>query len=353
MIVLKKLLSEKEVYSEKRLTYCFRIKSILFLVIAYFLALYSLLEYDSLPFENFLLTIFAVTCCLAMFIYSLFAYNRKKLILDTQQLIFSCNNDNNLCDLINHYDSAQKNIKKAKRLLTFGKDKRILESYLHTLVNSEQHYVRKILHKNYKEIVDNIETKKIHFSRLIYVSCKKLISSINLYINRFDESNTDLCSLLLEKSYLIMNFTEKYIDTFNVNTQYNIDLMKGQEFERYCANLLIVYGFKNIEVTKGSGDQGVDIIGYYNGCKYAIQCKRYSKKLGNSPVQEVVAGKNFYNCQNAMVITNNYFTDGAIQLAKANNVELWDRNKLMQVIYYTDSQWDELLEKIKIGEDNE
>ena len=150
VIVLKKLLSEKEVYSEKRLTYCFRIKSILFLVIAYFLALYSLLEYDSLPFENFLLTIFAVTCCLAMFIYSLFAYNRKKLILDTQQLIFSCNNDNNLCDLINHYDSAQKNIKKAKRLLTFGKDKRILESYLHTLVNSEQHYVRKILHKNYQ-----------------------------------------------------------------------------------------------------------------------------------------------------------------------------------------------------------
>lgn len=76
--------------------------------------------------------------------------------------------------------------------------------------------------------------------------------------------------------------------------------------------------------------------------------RQYSKKLGNSPVQEVVAGKNFYNCQNAMVITNNYFTDGAIQLAKANNVELWDRNKLMQVIYYTDSQWDELLDKIKI-----
>ena len=350
MTVLKKVLSEKEVYSEKRLTYCFRIKSILFIVIAYILALYSLLEYDSLPFEKFLLAIFAVICCLALFIYSLFSYNRKKLILDIQRLIFSCNNDNNLCDLINHYDSALKKEKKAKRLLTFGRDKKVLESYLHTLVNCEQHYVRNILLKNYKEIVGNIKTKKIHFSRLIYVNCKKLISSINLYINRFDKSNTDLCSLLLEKSYLIMNFTEKYIDTYNVNTQYNIDFMKGQEFERYCANLLIAYGFKNIEVTKGSGDQGVDIIGYYNGCKYAIQCKRYSKKLGNSPVQEVAAGKNFYNCQNAMVITNNYFTESAIQLAKANNVELWDRNNLMQVIYYTDSQWDELLEKIKIEE---
>ena len=53
-----------------------------------------------------------------------------------------------------------------------------------------------------------------------------------------------------------------------------------------------------------------------------------------------------------MVITNNYFTDGATQLAEANDVLLWDRDNLMQVIYYTDSQWDELLEKIKIGEDN-
>ena len=112
--------------------------------------------------------------------------------------------------------------------------------------------------------------------------------------------------------------------------------------------LLIAYGFKNIEVTKGSGDQGVDIVGYYNGFKFAVQCKRYSKKVGNSPIQEVVAGKNFYNCQGALVITNNYYTESAIQLAKANNVQLWDRKNLMEVIYYTDNQWDELLDKIKI-----
>ena len=285
-----------------------------------------------------------------VYIYIHISYKRKLLILETERLIFSCENGNNLCDLINNYDSALKKAKRAKRLLSFGRDKRVLNSYLHTLVNCEQYYIRNTVLKNYKDIVDNIETKKIHFSRSIYVNCKKIISSINLYINRLDKSNTDLCSLILEKSYLIMNFTEKYIDTYNVNTQYNIDFMKGQDFENYCANLLIAYGFKNIEVTKGSGDQGVDIIGYYNGYKYAIQCKRYSKKLGNSPVQEVVAGKNFYNCQNAMVITNNYFTNAAIQLAKANNVELWDRNNLMQVIYYTDSQWDELLEKIKIEE---
>ena len=124
--------------------------------------------------------------------------------------------------------------------------------------------------------------------------------------------------------------------------------MKGQIFEKYCANLLLAFGFYNITVTSGSGDQGVDIIGHYNCLKYAIQCKRYSHKLSNTPIQEVAAGKNYYNCQRALVITNNFFTEGAVELAKANNVELWDRDQLMQLIYYTDGQWNDLLENIKI-----
>ena len=98
--------------------------------------------------------------------------------------------------------------------------------------------------------------------------------------------------------------------------------MDGQDFEKYCANLLTVFGFTGIVITKGSGDQGVDIVGNYNINKYAIQCKRYSKKLSNSHIQEVVAGKNFYKCQKALVLTNNYFTEGAIELANANDVEL-------------------------------
>ena len=55
-----------------------------------------------------------------------------------------------------------------------------------------------------------------------------------------------------------------------------------------------------------------------------------------------------------MVITNNYFTESAIQLAKANKVVLWDRNKLMKVISnYIEHERNVLLDKIKIGENNE
>lgn len=112
-----------------------------------------------------------------------------------------------------------------------------------------------------------------------------------------------------------------------------VDSMNGHEFEHYCAYLLEWFGYRNIHVTPGSGDQGVDIVAGRDGSKYAFQCKCYANKIGNKPVQEVFAGKTFYNCDNAVVVTNNYFTDSAVRLAQSTNVELWDRDTLRSMMY--------------------
>ena len=48
-----------------------------------------------------------------------------------------------------------------------------------------------------------------------------------------------------------------------------VDIMDGHEFEYYCAQLLENNGFKKVEVTPGSGDQGVDILAEKNGVRYA------------------------------------------------------------------------------------
>lgn len=89
---------------------------------------------------------------------------------------------------------------------------------------------------------------------------------------------------------------------------------------------------KSSHLTRGSGDQGVDIIAYKDGQKYAIQCKRYAQKLGNKPIQEVHTGKTIYHCDVAVVMTNNYFTPGAKEAATATGVLLWDREKLAQMV---------------------
>lgn len=111
-----------------------------------------------------------------------------------------------------------------------------------------------------------------------------------------------------------------------------IDAMSGLEFEHYTAKLLKKLGYKNVSVTKASGDQGIDVLAEKDSICYAIQCKNYANKLDNTPVQEAFAGKQFYGCDVGVVITNSTFTEGASELAGSTGVLLWDRLTLQEMI---------------------
>ena len=101
--------------------------------------------------------------------------------------------------------------------------------------------------------------------------------------------------------------------------------MEGHAYEYACARYLQSRGFTNIEVTKASGDQGLDIVAHKDGKKYGIQCKNYSRPVGNKAVQEAYSGAQFYKCDKAAVITNNTFTKSAKELAASTGVELWEK----------------------------
>jgi restriction system protein len=112
----------------------------------------------------------------------------------------------------------------------------------------------------------------------------------------------------------------------------NFDDMNGHEFEYYCAGLLKNNGFYDVEVTQGSGDHGIDILAEKDGITYAIQCKCYSSSIGNAAIQQVHTGKSYYKRDIAVVLTNQYFTQQAIEEAKEIGVKLWDRDKLNEMI---------------------
>lgn len=67
-----------------------------------------------------------------------------------------------------------------------------------------------------------------------------------------------------------------------------MDEMEGHDFEYYCAEILKKNGLENVEVTKGSGDYGV-------------------------------------------VITNQYYTQPAIDLAGKLKILLWDRDYISEL----------------------
>jgi predicted RecB family endonuclease len=122
------------------------------------------------------------------------------------------------------------------------------------------------------------------------------------------------------------------IGNFKVSNISEIDFMDGHIFELFCAELLRKNGFVEVYVTKGSGDQGVDVLASKDGVKYAIQCKNYSTALGNTPIQEAYAGKTYYNCHVAVVMTNSNFTPKAKDLASSTGVLLWDREIVSNMI---------------------
>lgn len=122
--------------------------------------------------------------------------------------------------------------------------------------------------------------------------------------------------------------TTKGGESFTID---DIDGMDGTQFEQYISKLFEKMGYET-EVTKHSGDQGIDVIAKNDIVTIGIQAKCYSSTVGNSAVQEAVGGKALYKVDKVMVITNNEFTPAAKQLAKANNVELWDRHKLIEKV---------------------
>ena len=110
-----------------------------------------------------------------------------------------------------------------------------------------------------------------------------------------------------------------------------VDRTTGEEFEKIVKQIFQKYGY-NTRLTKKTKDQGGDLIAvnYYESI--AIQCKRWKKIIRVEAIREAHTAKDVYKTNRAMVITNSYFTDDAIKLAQKLNIELWDRNRLIQEI---------------------
>lgn len=107
----------------------------------------------------------------------------------------------------------------------------------------------------------------------------------------------------------------------------HLDNLDGIEFEHVVAGLLSSRGYQT-EVTKASGDYGVDVIATKDGVRFAVQVKRYTGNVSLPAVSEAVAGARHWRCHASMVVTNSYFTSAAKKLAETNGCVLIDRDML-------------------------
>ena len=107
-------------------------------------------------------------------------------------------------------------------------------------------------------------------------------------------------------------------------------LMTGTEFELFVAEVYRRQGFV-VQLTSHSGDEGIDIIMTDDKRKVAVQCKRQAKPVAQRALRELLGSMVHAGSDHAMFVTNNTYTKQATSFASANDIELVDGDKLLQL----------------------
>lgn len=171
------------------------------------------------------------------------------------------------------------------------------------------------------------------------IQCMLILSLLlfsTKYIKDKNYNTIVIFSIIIYLLFLVSKIVYLYIKKikkkrFYINSDIRkIDIMTGEEFEEYLKIHFQKQGYK-VFLTPKTNDYGADLILLKNDEKIVVQTKRYRNKVSNNAIQEVVGSIGYYNANKSMVITNSFFTKNALELAKANNVELWDRNKLIKI----------------------
>lgn len=126
---------------------------------------------------------------------------------------------------------------------------------------------------------------------------------------------------------MIIDKEKDYADVMEI-----VDSLEGHKFEEFCGELLKNNGYRDVVVTRGSGDYGVDITARYHNRIYGIQCKRYTGKVGIDAVRDALGGYDYYKCDIVAVLTNSVFTPNAVTQANISGVKLWGRKSFIDFI---------------------
>lgn len=109
-----------------------------------------------------------------------------------------------------------------------------------------------------------------------------------------------------------------------------IDDLSPREFEEYVGYLFTQSGYRT-EHVGGMEDFGADLILRKDGVKTVVQVKHWRKPVGMSAVREVLGALGYYKADKALVVCSRTFSRRAVDLAKANRVQLYDADRLRQL----------------------
>ena len=99
-------------------------------------------------------------------------------------------------------------------------------------------------------------------------------------------------------------------------------------FEKLVAHLFAKKGY-SAEVTRGSGDMGVDVMARNSTEAITIQVKKWNANVGGPDVHKTLGSMVSQKATRAIVITTSDFTNQAYEIQKSGSpIDLWNGKRL-------------------------
>jgi HJR/Mrr/RecB family endonuclease len=129
--------------------------------------------------------------------------------------------------------------------------------------------------------------------------------------------------------------TEILFEQEEDNSLDNIDTMTHFEFENYVKEIFKQKGYNSRLTDKYPSEYGADVIAIKDNEIIAIQCKHSSKQniFGREAIHQLhTEAKSFYKATKLIAITNSFFNSNAMNLAKIHNIEIRNRDNILDII---------------------
>lgn len=110
-----------------------------------------------------------------------------------------------------------------------------------------------------------------------------------------------------------------------------VENMTGIVFEEFLLGHFENLGYTGY-LTPRTENFGADLVLQRGGTNVVVQAKRWKNNVGADAIEQVMGAVKHYGADKGMVVTNSFFTESASELASSNNIDLWDRTKLVEII---------------------
>ena len=238
-------------------------------------------------------------------IFVIFMHKREKL---------KTLSNNKISKAKNIVDELYGNIQNIK----YVEDKTIIQKIIEDYRRNPEFW--KIL-RLYDEAVKRY--KKGEFKNAIEI-CEKIEKSFG----NFEKNIKSKYGLVKYKGFWVPIKKAIEFEEIDLGLYNNFQDMNPYKFEEFIGKLFEEMGYK-IEVTRKTGDYGVDVVARKHAETIVIQVKRWRNPVPPKEVNALLGSMVNYRATKAIFVTTSSFTKNARQIADRNpELELWDMEKL-------------------------